>query len=125
MEDSEVARVMAIGSGEVPPQYGNTRGSTLLAYGFGVPVNNRNSAGSLGSGRAASQVRMTQLSPASGPGRDRPFSAWIDVGAEANAAPERPVSYGRSEQLEEAFRAQKLEQALAKLEAGSENGHDR
>jgi len=95
-EDQEVARMVAIGRGDVPPVYGNTRGSTLLAYGLGAgPLANRPSSGS---------SQRTTASRSIFRGR--------------NGAPEsRPVSYGQSQQIEDALRAQKLEETLGRLEA--------
>jgi len=101
-EDNEIARVVAIGSGDVPPQYGNTRGSTLLAYGIG--------------GLPARTSVASQM------------SEWQQVGhAGANSGngtpvPSRPVSYGQSEQIEDALRANQLEAALARLESGGRSG---
>lgn len=92
VEDQEVARMVAIGRGDVPPLYGNTRGSTLLAYGFG--------AGPLANRPISSSSRATR------------------VGAEDDESGSRPVSYGQSQQIEDALRAQKLEETLSRLEVG-------
>lgn len=86
VEDGEVARVVAIGRGDVPPLYGNTRGSTLLAYGIGVTPSSR---------------RGSLRSVISSGGRS-----------------DRPVSYGQSQELEDALRARRLEHALGSLEGG-------
>jgi len=104
-EDNEIARVVAIGSGDVPPQYGHTRGSTLLAYGIGGRLQMvRGSSGSVIS-EMLDRSRSTTPSPATRDTR------------------ERPVSYGQSEEIEDALRAHRLEDALSRLEAGSSQGH--
>jgi len=96
-EDQEVARMVALGRGDVPPIYGNTRGSTLLAYGFG--------AGPLANRPTSSSSRRTMAS-------------WF-TRREAEEVGSRPVSYGQSQQIEDALRAQKLEETLTRLEAGN------
>lgn len=83
VEDGEVARVVAMGRGDVPPLYGNTRGSTLLAFGKGVTPSSRRQSGQ-----------------------------------SVNGAGDRPVSYGQSQELEDALRAHRLEEALGRLEGG-------
>jgi len=95
-EDQEVARMVAIGHGDVPPVYGNTRGSTLLAYGLGAgPLANRATSRS-----SNYSTRGTLAVP------------------DADDTGSRPVSYGQSQQIEDALRAQKLEETLSRLEAG-------
>lgn len=95
-EDQEVARMVALGHGDVPPLYGNTRGSTLLAYGLG--------AGPLANRPTSSSSRRTIAS--------------LFTRREAEEGGSRPVSYGQSQQIEDALRAQKLEETLTRLEAG-------
>jgi len=96
VEDQEIARMVAIGRGDVPPTYGNTRGSTLLAYGLGAgPLANHRISGS-------SQRTTASRAPSNGGGS-------------------RPVSYGESQQIEDALRAVKLEESLSRLEAAHHN----
>jgi len=97
VEDQEVARMVAMGRGDVPPTYGNTRGSTLLAYGLG--------AGPLGNYRISGSSRFSNASRASR--------------REAEEGGSRPYSYGESQQIEDALRAVKLEETLGRLEAGN------
>jgi len=106
-EDNEIARVVALGSGDVPPQYGHTRGSTLLAYGIG---------GRLQMVRGSSGSVMSEM-------LDQSSSTTPPPRARVNG--ERPVSYGQSEEIEDALRAHRLEDALSRLEAGSSQGHSR
>jgi len=98
VEDQEVARMVALGRGDVPPTYGNTRGSTLLAYGFGA-------------GPFASRIS----------GSSQHTTASRTARRDAEAGGSRPVSYGESQQLEDAMRAVKLEETLTRLEAAHHN----
>lgn len=88
VEDNEIARLVAMGNGDVPPQYGNHRGSTLLAYGMGVRTSN-----------------------------SRPISQQMTIDDHTQiGSGSRPVSYGRSQEIEDAYRASRLFDALTRLE---------
>jgi len=101
VEDAEIAA-------PPPPEYGNTRGSTLLL-----------SAVLRSSLRGSWRNRDEQNEPRERPASYRSFSSRLGAGV---ALPERAVSrFSSSSAMEDATRARRLEETLTTLEGSEQN----